>query len=57
MEYNAIISNNGCLTDTAGLAEALAIELAPGELTDAERALAAELVREKYAHPTWTLRA
>ncbi len=41
----------------AGLAEALAIELAPGELTDAERALAAELVREKYAHPTWTLRA
>jgi len=41
---------------TAGFAEALAIELAPGELTDVERAWATDLVRDKYAHPGWTER-
>jgi lipoate-protein ligase A len=40
----------------AGFEEALAIELCPGELTEAERAWAAELARDKYGHPEWTER-
>lgn len=39
-----------------GLAEGLQIALAPGDLTDAERAWAAELVRNKYANTAWTMR-
>ena len=39
-----------------GLAEALALELAPGELTDAERTWAAELVRDRYGSAEWTAR-
>jgi lipoate-protein ligase A len=34
----------------------LNLELVSGELTIAERARADELVREKYAHPSWTER-
>lgn len=41
---------------TAGLADALQIELAPGTLTDIERSWATELVRDKYANLTWTMR-
>ena len=40
----------------AGFAEALALELAPGELTDAERTWAAELVRDRYGNAEWTAR-
>lgn len=40
----------------AGMVEALAIGLVPGELTEQERTWAAELVRDKYAHDSWTLR-
>jgi lipoyl(octanoyl) transferase len=40
----------------AGFADALEIELCPGELTDAERTWAAELERDKYGHPDWTER-
>ena len=40
----------------AGFAEALAIELAPGELTDAERGWAAELLRDRYGNAAWTAR-
>ncbi len=39
-----------------GIAETLGIELIPAELTDQERAWAAELVRERYANPAWTAR-
>jgi lipoate-protein ligase A len=42
---------------TAGFAEALEIELIPGELTDAERAWVTELVRDKYASSAWMARA
>jgi lipoate-protein ligase A len=42
---------------TAGFAEALGIELIPGELTDAERAWVSELLRDKYASPEWLGRA
>lgn len=41
---------------SAGLADALQIELVPGDLTDAERGWATELVRDKYANATWTMR-
>lgn len=41
----------------AGFAEALGIELIRGELTDAERTWAAELVRDRYASPEWLGRA
>lgn len=36
-----------------GFAEALDIELELGELSDAEKALAAHLKEERYANPTW----
>jgi lipoate-protein ligase A len=42
---------------TAGFAEALGIELIPGELTDAERAWVSELLRDKYVNPEWLGRA
>jgi lipoyl(octanoyl) transferase len=41
---------------TAGFREALALDLTPGELTDAERAWAAELVRDRYGNAEWTAR-
>jgi lipoate-protein ligase A len=40
----------------AGFAEALALELAPGELTAAECAWAAELVQDRYDNVGWTTR-
>jgi lipoyl(octanoyl) transferase len=40
----------------AGFREALALDLTPGELTDAERAWAAELVRDRYGNAGWTAR-
>ena len=40
----------------AGFGEALALDLAPGELTDAERTWAAELVRDRYGNAEWTVR-
>ena len=40
----------------AGMAEALAIDFLPGELTGQERMWAGELMRDKYAHDSWTLR-
>jgi len=40
----------------AGMAEALAIDFIPGELTGQERTWAGELMRDKYAHDSWTLR-
>jgi lipoate-protein ligase A len=40
----------------AGIAEALGIELIPDELTLQERAWTQELIRDKYANPTWTNR-
>lgn len=40
-----------------GLAETLNLSLEPGELTDYERALAADLRRGRYANPDWTARA
>jgi lipoate-protein ligase A len=41
----------------AGFANALALELRPGELTDAERLWATELARDKYGSLEWTQRA
>ena len=41
---------------TAAFAETCGLELQPGELTPAELARADELVRLKYANPSWTLR-
>jgi lipoate-protein ligase A len=41
----------------AGMAEALDIELIPGELTDQERHWTAQLMAEKYQHDSWTMRA
>ena len=38
----------------AGFAAALAITLVSGALTEAEQTWAAELARDKYAHPEWT---
>jgi lipoate-protein ligase A len=40
----------------AGFGEALALDLAPGELTDAERTWAAELVRDRYGNAEWAAR-
>jgi lipoate-protein ligase A len=40
----------------AGFAEALALDLVPGELTDAERTWASELVRDRYGNVEWTAR-
>jgi lipoate-protein ligase A len=40
-----------------GFGEALGIELVDGELTGAERAWAAELVRDRYGNAAWTSRA
>jgi lipoate-protein ligase A len=40
----------------AGIAEALAIDLIPGELSDAERNWAVALQRERYGNPEWTAR-
>jgi lipoate-protein ligase A len=40
----------------AGFGEALALDLAPGELTDAERAWAAGLVCDRYGSAEWTAR-
>ena len=40
----------------AGFSEALALDLAPGELTDAEHTWAAELVRDRYGNAEWTAR-
>ena len=39
-----------------GMAEALNLKLEPGELTDRERTLAAELRRTRYADASWTAR-
>jgi lipoate-protein ligase A len=36
--------------------ETLGVQLEPGELTPSEAARAAELVRQKYAHPDWIAR-
>lgn len=41
----------------AGMVEALGIDLIPGELTDQERAWTRDLVRDKYRHDSWTMRA
>lgn len=41
---------------SAGMAEALGIELVEAELTDQERAWTAELMRDRYANPEWTAR-
>ena len=41
---------------SAGIAEALGIELVEGDLTAQEHAWTAELIRDKYAHPNWTAR-
>jgi lipoate-protein ligase A len=41
---------------TAAFAETCGLELQPGKLTPAEAARADELVRLKYANPSWTLR-
>lgn len=41
----------------AGMAEALGIELIPGQLTERERTWTDELVRDKYRADSWTLRA
>lgn len=41
---------------TTGFATGLGIKLEPGDLTDAERALAQRLAREKYGHDAWNLR-
>ncbi len=38
----------------AGFRAALGLDLVPGELLPAERAWAAELTRDRYAHPEWT---
>ncbi len=38
----------------AGMADALQIELIPGELSAAEQAWAAELAHGRYANPEWT---
>lgn len=40
-----------------GIADALQIELVPGELTDEERIWTGELLRDRYANDSWTLRA
>ena len=40
----------------AGMAEALGIELVEAELTDQERAWAAEMMRDRYANSEWTER-
>jgi lipoate-protein ligase A len=40
----------------AGFAEALNVALVPGELSDRERARAAELRRSRYANPEWSAR-
>ncbi len=40
-----------------GFAQALNLDLVPGELTAHERALAAELRRSRYAAPAWTARS
>ncbi len=37
-----------------GFAQALDLELVPGQLTPQETREAARLIREKYAHPEWT---
>jgi lipoate-protein ligase A len=39
-----------------GFADTFAIELIPGELTQAEQKLAEQLVAEKYDNPEWTFR-
>lgn len=41
---------------SAGMAEALGIELVEAELTDQERAWAEELVRDRYGNSEWTAR-
>ncbi len=41
----------------AGMVEALGIELVEGELTEQEQAWTCELVRDKYQHDSWTMRA
>ncbi len=41
----------------AGMAEALEIELVPGELTEQERDWTQQLMAEKYQHDSWTMRA
>jgi lipoyl(octanoyl) transferase len=40
----------------AGFRDTLELDLIPGELTAAEQASAAELVRDRYRHPEWTAR-
>ena len=40
----------------AGFGEALALELTPGELTDAERGWAADLMHDRYGSEEWTAR-
>ena len=41
---------------SAGMVEALGIELVPGDLTEQERSWTADLVRDRYKHDSWTLR-
>jgi lipoate-protein ligase A len=38
----------------AGVSETLGVTLAPAELTPLELGLTEQLVRERYAHPSWT---
>jgi lipoate-protein ligase A len=40
-----------------GLADVLGVRFEPGELTLRERALAEELLRDKYATPQWLVRS
>ena len=42
---------------SGGMVEALGLKFEPGELTAPERESAAQLMREKYEHESWTLRA
>jgi lipoate-protein ligase A len=41
----------------AGMREALEIELIPGELTKEEKSWTRDLMRDKYQHDSWTMRA
>jgi lipoate-protein ligase A len=51
-----IAFEEACAALIAGFSAALELELVPGDLTEAERAWAAGLVRDKYGHVDWTTR-
>jgi lipoate-protein ligase A len=53
----AIAFSEGARALSDGFAIALNVTLTPGELTAQERAVAAELRRNRYATPDWTARA